>query len=255
VVCDHSSNADNGRVRRFLTFLLVVGQIGAARAAGLDDANAGLIAAQRGEYDEAIRLFSAALASGDLSPGNTIIAHHNRGNTYQDKGDYARAIAEYNVAIRLNPAYSEAYFSRGRARFSLGDYASAVTDFATSVKLDPTDPYAVIWLHLAHHKAGSSTSDELSRNSARFDLARWPGSVLNLYLGKVTPQQTRAQSASGDARTQRDQTCEASFYIGEYELLRMNRGAAKSLFEEAARNCSYTSDELAGAHAELARLF
>ena len=241
-------------MRFILAVFLAAAPIGIACAAGLDDANAGLAAARRGEFDEAIRLFSAALAAGDLSPGNVMLAHHNRGNAYQDKGDYPRAIADYTTAIRMKPDYAEAFYARGRARYALGDLAASGTDFARSVRLDPSDAYAVLWLHLVRGRAAASDADELKRNAGRLDLAHWPGALVSLYLGKSTPGQVRGQSAQGDADAQREKTCEAAFFLGEYELLRMNDGAAKPLFEEAAKNCPYTTDEYDGAMLELARL-
>jgi lipoprotein NlpI len=240
-------------MRLLLLAILIFAGAGAAHASGLDEANAGLAAAQRGDDDEALRHYSAAIAAGDLSTFNVMLAYHNRGNTYQDKGDYRRAIPEYDIAIRLQPGYAEAYFGRGRARFALGEFADAVMDFAQSLKLDPTDAYSALWLHLAQRKSAASDAGELSRNAATFDSSVWPGPLLGLYLDQATPQQVRAASARGDAAARKDQTCEAAFYIGEYELLRKNTAAAGSLFREAAKICPYTSDERDGAAVELKR--
>lgn len=240
-------------MRLLLSAILIFAGVSMAHASGLDQAKAGLAAAQRGDDDEALQLYSAALAAGDLSPFNVMLAYHNRGNTYQDKGDYRRAIPEYDIAIRLEPRYAEAYFARGRARFALGEFADAVVDFTQSLKLDPTDAYSALWLHLARRKSAASDDGELSRNAAKFDSAVWPGPLLGLYLGEATTQQVRSASARGDAATQKDQICEAAFYIGEYELLRKNTAAAGSLFREAAKICPYTSDERDGAAVELKR--
>lgn len=237
----------------FLSAILIFACAGIAHASGLDEANAGLAAAQRGDDEEALRRYSAAIAAGDLSPFNVMLAYHNRGNTYQDKADYRRAIPEYDIAIRLQPGYAEAWFARGRARFALGEFSDAVRDFAQSLKLDPGDAYSALWLHLARRKSARSDAGELSRNAVKFDRTVWPGALLGLYLGEATPQQVRTASARGDAATQKDQTCEAAFYIGEYELLRNNTVAAGSLFREAAKICPYTSDERDGAAVELKR--
>ena len=240
--------------RFFLATVLAIASVGAACASGLDDGSAGLAAAQRGDYDEAIRLFSAALAGGDLSPANGMLAYHNRGNAYQDKGNYGRAITDYNFAIRLKPDYAQAYYSRGRAQFALGAFDAAITDFARSIALDPADAYSVLWLHLARGNTTTPDQDEFSRNAGKVDLTDWPGPLLNLYLGKATPGQTRAASERGDAKTQNERVCEAAFFVGEYELLRKNVAAARSLFQEAMNSCPYTSDERDGASAELKRL-
>src|SRR5215469_13126474 len=42
-------------------------------------------------------------------------AFSNRGNTYATKGQYDRAIEDYNEAIRLNPKHADAFYNRGTA--------------------------------------------------------------------------------------------------------------------------------------------
>ena len=47
---------------------------------------------------------------------------NNRGFAYQSKGDYDRAIADLNEAIRLDPKLALAYNRRGLAYHHMGDY-------------------------------------------------------------------------------------------------------------------------------------
>ena len=240
-------------MRVLMAGFLILAGTAVASASGLDDAKAGLAAAQRGEYDQALRLYSSALAAGDMSPFNVMLAYHNRGNTYQSKGDYERAIGEYDTAIKLRPDYAEAWFARGRAHFALAQFAAAITDFRQSLKLEPTDAYSAIWLHLAQSNSDASDAGEFSRNVTGFDRAIWPGPLLDLYLGKTTVQQVRAASAKGDVTTQKERQCETAFYIGEYQLLAKNPAAAIPLFREAGQICSYISDERDAAAVELRR--
>ena len=239
------------RSRSLLAALLALIASQAVGASGLDEAGAAMIAAQHGDYDEAIRRFAAAIAAGDLSPQNLLLAHHNRGNAFQDKGAYKEAVAEYDEALRLKPDYAGSYYARGRARFASAQFPVAAADFARSVELDPTDSYGVLWLHLARARAAVADAGELIRNSAKLDLARWPGPLLSLYLGKANVEQVRAESVKGDESVKAEQICEATFYIGEYQLLRRNVGAARPLFQEALKICSYTTDEHDGAMFEL----
>src|SRR5215472_11799346 len=115
--------------RHCLAIVLGLLPLSVVLARGLDDAGAAMIAAQHGVYDQAIRLLTSALAAGDLSPQNTMLAYHNRGNAYQDKGDYAHAIADYDAAIKIRPGYANAWYARGRAQFALGLFPGAATDF------------------------------------------------------------------------------------------------------------------------------
>ena len=67
------------------------------------------------------------------------IAYHNRGVSYQFKGDLDRAITDYSKAIELNPNYAPAYDSRGRAYARKGDYTRAVADVTKANELAPTN--------------------------------------------------------------------------------------------------------------------
>lgn len=55
-------------------------------------------------------------------------AYYNRGNAYDDKGEYDRAIADYNKAIEINPRDDKAYNNRGSAYYYKGEYNRAWED-------------------------------------------------------------------------------------------------------------------------------
>ena len=60
-----------------------------------------------------------------------------RGNAYTEMGDYDRAIANQNEAIRLDPRLVAAYYNRGMAHRSKGDYARAIADYSEAIRLAP----------------------------------------------------------------------------------------------------------------------
>ena len=59
------------------------------------------------------------------------------GFAYYRKGDYDRAIADYDKAIQLNLQYTGAYNNRGSAHADKGDYDRALADYSEAIKLDP----------------------------------------------------------------------------------------------------------------------
>ncbi|MGD0143324.1 MAG: tetratricopeptide repeat protein [Rhizomicrobium sp.] len=82
-----------------------------AYAGAVEDGTAGLAALNRGSYDEAIRLFTRALKSGELSPEDREFAYLNRGNAYLAKNDFKDAVADLRKAVELKPDDSDAQAS------------------------------------------------------------------------------------------------------------------------------------------------
>jgi Flp pilus assembly protein TadD len=129
----------------FLFLSLVLCFVSLAWAGGLDDAQAGLAAQNRGDYDEAIRLFTKAIESGDLSQETLISVYNSRANTWDAKRDYDHAIADYSKAIELSPKNAIAkltYYGRGYAWRKKGDYDRAIADYTKAIELDPNFTYA-----------------------------------------------------------------------------------------------------------------
>ena len=83
-----------------------------------------------------------AIDSGDLSIENLADAFNYRGVAYGHKGDYDRAIRDYDEAIRLDPEYADAFFNRGNAYDDKGDYDRAIQDYDQAIRLDPDFPLA-----------------------------------------------------------------------------------------------------------------
>ena len=87
------------------------------------------------QYDEAIANYDIALG---LDPENAEV-HVNRGAAYASQGKYGLAIADYSFAVELDPENSIAYYNRGRAYAQQGDYVSAINDLNVSIVLSPYD--------------------------------------------------------------------------------------------------------------------
>src|SRR5262245_31171616 len=61
------------------------------------------------------------------TPHDTLVdAYHWRGNAYYDEQDYARAIADYSEAIRLDPEDGDRFYNRGTAYQLTHDYPHAL---------------------------------------------------------------------------------------------------------------------------------
>lgn len=65
------------------------------------------------------------------------VAYDERGKAYLNKGDYDRAIADFNTFIQLDPNRADAYRDRGTAYGIKGDLDRAIADFDRAIELDP----------------------------------------------------------------------------------------------------------------------
>jgi tetratricopeptide (TPR) repeat protein len=65
-------------------------------------------------------------------------AFNNRGNAYAMQGDNARAIEDYDKAVKLVPNYASAYQNRAAAHEALGNRGEAIRDYRAALRLDPS---------------------------------------------------------------------------------------------------------------------
>ena len=93
--------------------------------------NRGRDYAAKGDYDRAIQDYNQALRSAP----NFAAAYYSRGLAYTAKGDYDRAIQDYNQALQLTPSFAAAYYNRGLAYKRKGEYEWAKSDFNKALTL------------------------------------------------------------------------------------------------------------------------
>ena len=65
------------------------------------------------------------------------VAHNNRGNAYATKGDYDRAIQDFDELIKLNPMHAKPFNNRGVAYSRKGEYDLAIGSLDEAIKLNP----------------------------------------------------------------------------------------------------------------------
>lgn len=103
--------------------------------------NRGFAYDRKGEYDRAVQDYEEAVR---LNP-NSSNAFYNRGNTYRHMGEYDRSIGDFDQAIALNPNHLFAFISRGNSYDDKGEYEHAIQDFDQAIKLNPN--YAAAFSH------------------------------------------------------------------------------------------------------------
>ena len=119
-----------------------------------------------GQPDVAIKHCTRAIESGKFTGEELAKLHYNRGIEWAGKGEHARAIADYDAAIRIDPKSAEAYFNRGHAWANRGDSDRAISDYSAAIRLNAKDPAALVSRAAEHLLKG-----DYARASADFEAA------------------------------------------------------------------------------------
>ena len=147
------------------------------------------------------------------------LAHFEAGVALQEIGHLAEAIAEYDVAIRLNPQYAMAFVNRGAAYLGQGQGERAIQDLDEAIRLDSQLAMAYNnrgrgYEALGRNERAIVDYDEAIRLDPEFSLAHANRSLSYFYLGK-------------DDEAQQD--------IEQAQRLGFNRGMLRDFMEEGGK--------------------
>jgi tetratricopeptide (TPR) repeat protein len=92
----------------------------------------------KGDYDRAIADYNEAIRRDSKN----VIAYFSRAYAWSGKGDYDKAISDYDQALGLDPKNASAYFNRAIAWNNKGNYDKAIADYDQAIRLDPKDASA-----------------------------------------------------------------------------------------------------------------
>lgn len=96
-----------------------------------------------GDNEQRIRGCSALIETPGLSEEQLSLAHGMRAFAYSLKGQYERALTDYDVAISLQPDFAVALNNRAWVYFKLGRDVEAARDVERALNLAPQSPYAL----------------------------------------------------------------------------------------------------------------
>lgn len=157
------------------------------------------------------------------------LAWGERGVVHQGLRRPALAIRDMNKAVELEPKNPGFLAARGFAHFLDGALDKAVADLSHAVSFG-ADLYAILFLYLARARLGQAAATELARNAASLSTTDWPQPAAFL-LGRNTAE-LLLNKAIGVA-----EKAEATFYIGQWHLLRGETGEAVDWLRRAAAEC------------------
>jgi len=176
-----------------------------------------------------------------------------RGMAWQAKGELTRAMADYDEALKLAPAYGKAIVSRGYGYLARGDYAAAAADLGRAQQL-AADPYAALALSLAHLRAGRLDKAELEEYAKRFGTDAWPGPVMAMLHGVLSPAEALNKARDEKGENNREHACTVHFYAGEWYLQQKLVDQARAQLTRARDRCARSTPEFSLASVELSHL-
>ncbi len=111
-------------------------------------------------------------------PATLPFAYNNRGFAFAKKGMLQEAIADFDRAIALDPAFISPYINRGMFSGTLGRLEAAAADFTAAIALDPSNYQAYVNRGLTFAKMGEQ---ERALDDYKTALALNPSSYETLY--------------------------------------------------------------------------
>jgi Flp pilus assembly protein TadD len=124
----------------------------------------GVVLWQTGRPDEAVALFTAALARRPQYAE----ARYMLGTIYKQRGDLDAALAEFRQTIRLNPASAEAHTSLGQVLNATHDSAGAAAALAEAERLNKLKADAQASVFAVNDGLERMKRDEVPEAIARF---------------------------------------------------------------------------------------
>jgi tetratricopeptide (TPR) repeat protein len=97
-------------------------------------ANRGLAYLRKLDYARAIADYNKVI---EIDPMNAPV-YINRANAYLNKREYHLAIADYSRAIEINPKQTTAYLGRGIGYELQGEYDRAIANYNKAIEVDPS---------------------------------------------------------------------------------------------------------------------
>ena len=146
--------------------------------------------AENASADLRIHGCTAIIQSGQETPQSLAVAFTNRGHAYRMKGEYARALDDFNQAIGLVPNLAVAFNGRGLTWNAMRNYERAIADYSEAVRLLPTFATALVNRANAQRMAGEREQAMRDYNEA----VRLDPTLVFAYLSRG-----RTYRVSGDA--------------------------------------------------------
>ncbi|MEO8631064.1 MAG: hypothetical protein ABI612_23645 [Betaproteobacteria bacterium] len=183
------------------------------------------------DYRAALADFDHAIELNQLDAGY----YEDRAISYLKLREFHKANTDLEMALGLDSKRASARREKGRMAAYQGEFQQASNEFlrALSGTSGEATVYGAIWLHIALNRAGRGTQSPLKAITKPLDAQTWPWPVVQMLLGKTTPQDAIDAATKVPSEDALLRLCEANFYAGEQYLIQGDRERARAAFEAA----------------------
>ena len=150
------------------------------------------------------------------------------------QGQLDKAREDMKMILKLLPDDARRGTVIGIINWEAGEIGNAEDNFSYEADHGPNKTHAWLWYALAETRLGKSVP---RRSLPDADLAKWPGPIINFFLGSASRDAVFDAAAQGETQAVAGQVCEANFYVGEWLLRNHDPAGAKPLISTAAGIC------------------
>jgi adenylate cyclase len=134
---------------------------------------------------------------------NNAMAHFVKGEVLRARKEFDAAIAEFEIAISINPSLAAAYASIGNAKIRVGRAEEAFAPLQTAIRLSPRDPLLNFWYFFLCHAHTHLAQDDAAIEWCRRSIAVQPFWITYVDLASAyawTGQDAEAHAAVAELR-------------------------------------------------------
>lgn len=196
------------QLRFLLTILLLTGSELSSGTVHADDASAKLSPevvaaadkAETAELEATIAECDALLATPAAQKNATAraAATEQRGNAHLQLGHIAEALADFDVAIKLEPRRGPPHWQRGIACYYAGQFDAGAKQFEAYQTVDSADVENVTWRYLCMAKADGLDKARAELLPVGPDRRIPMHEVYELFAGRATPDDVLSAARAGN---------------------------------------------------------
>lgn len=153
-----------------------------------DDEAHPLSSQERKEFAAKLASTIAETTAGLAEDARSVDLYSRRGDAYFFRGEFAKAVADYDKMVELNPAVDASHWRRGIALFYAGRHDAAARQFERYHTFDDVDRENGIWRYLSQVKADGREKARAGLLKYRKDDREPFPAVYQLFAGKIAPE-------------------------------------------------------------------